>query len=248
VKRSGWVVLGVVLVVLGVFGLLGFLSGLNQETSTTDFDGVDEVVFDISNSSITFSTTEGETEVRTTRTTGFVGGNVSVEVDNGTLRIEQSCPLFFGFGCKASFDVAVPAGTIISGATSNGAIGLDSTDGPVDVTTSNGAVNMSDVTSPLRVATSNGAIVGSNLGSETIEVRTSNGRIELDFAAVPELVRARTSNGAIEIVLPADTPPVALSTSTSNGSVDADIRTDPTANVIVDAETSNGDITVRYGD
>jgi hypothetical protein len=30
--------------------------------------------------------------------------------------------------------------------------------------------------------------------------------------------------------------------------VDADIRTDPTANVIVDAETSNGDITVRYGD
>jgi DUF4097 and DUF4098 domain-containing protein YvlB len=98
------------------------------------------------------------------------------------------------------------------------------------------------------VATSNGAIVGSNLGSETIEVRTSNGRIELDFAAVPELVRARTSNGAIEIVLPADTPPVALSTSTSNGSVDADIRTDPTANVIVDAETSNGDITVRYGD
>jgi hypothetical protein len=242
------VVLGVVLLVLGVIGLLGYFSGLSEETSSSSFEGVTEVVFDVSNSGISFSATDGETVVETTRTTGFLGGDVSVDVDGGTLRIEQSCPLILGLGCRASFDVAIPAGTVISGNTSNGAISLDSTDGPVEVTTSNGAVSLVDVSSDVQVATSNGAISGSGLASMILDVRTSNGRIDLEFSDVPNAVRTRTSNGEIQIVLPGDTPPVALTTSTSNGTVRADIRTDPGADVVVDAETSNGDITVRYGD
>jgi DUF4097 and DUF4098 domain-containing protein YvlB len=108
-------------------------------------------------------------------------------------------------------------------------------------------VTLVDVSSQTSVTTSNGAIDGTGLSLESIEARTSNGQIMLEFEAAPDTVHARSSNGAIEVILPDDAPPFSVTTSTSNGSVETDVRTEPDADGTIDVETSNGDITIRYG-
>jgi hypothetical protein len=64
--------------------------------------------------------------------------------------------------------------------------------------------------------------------------------------SAPASLSARSSNGAIEVRLPPDSGPYAVETSTSNGTVSTDIRTDPAAPLSISLQTSNGDITVGY--
>ena len=247
-RRSGWAAVGVVFIVIGAFWLLWALNRANRETGTAIFSGATNVVFEVGNGPVSISSGGDEVVVESSVTTGFLGGDATVEQEGGTVSIRHDCPIIFGFGCEASFDVTVPGGTAVSGRTSNGAISLHSTDGLVDVTTSNGAVTLVDVSSRATVTTSNGAIGGTGLSSESLEVQTSNGQIVLEFVEAPDEVRARSSNGAIEVVLPENAPPYSVTTSTSNGSVVSDVRTDPDAEATIDVSTSNGDITVEYGD
>ena len=248
VRRRVWTVVGVLFIIIGTLWLLGAINRANRETSTGTFSGATEVVFEVGNGPVSFSSGGDEVVVASSVTTGFLGGDATVEQEGGTVSIRHDCPIFFGFGCEASFDITVPEGTTISGRTSNGAISLDSTEGPVDVTTSNGAVTLVDVSSPATLTTSNGAIGGTGLSSESLEVHTSNGQIVLEFVEAPDEVQARSSNGAIEVILPQDAPPYSVTTSTSNGSVVTEVRTDPEAEGTIDVATSNGDIAIRYGD
>jgi DUF4097 and DUF4098 domain-containing protein YvlB len=141
----------------------------------------------------------------------------------------------------------VPAGTTVSGSTSNGEISLTGLDGTVDVRTSNGAITVADVSSDATLRTSNGTVTGTGLTSEVFDARTSNGRIDTTFTQAPRSVVLDTSNGSVDVVLPSDAPPYRVSTSTSNGKVTTEIRTDPAADGSFDIRTSNGSITVRYG-
>lgn len=246
-SRALWVVVGVVLIAVGVLGVISWTSNLDRETSTETFEGVTEFVFDVENSSIELVGGESELVVDSSFTTGFLGGSVALDRSGETVTLTQQCPLFIGFGCKAAFEVVVPAGTDVSGSTSNGAISAVGLDSPLEATTSNGAVDVEGLSANTSVATSNGVITGSGLSSIEFDARTSNGRIELTFVESPETVSLRTSNGAVTVVLPEDSPPYALTTSTSNGTVDAPVRTDPAASATIDVETSNGDITIEYG-
>jgi DUF4097 and DUF4098 domain-containing protein YvlB len=64
----------------------------------------------------------------------------------------------------------------------------------------------------------------------------------------PQDLRATTDNGSIEVVLP-DTPDAyAVDTSTDNGSIRNDVRTDSTSDRTITLSTDNGNITLRYPD
>jgi hypothetical protein len=243
------IVIGVLLVIFGGVALLSWLSNSNREESTETYLDVTELVFDLENASIEVSAGGDETVVDMSVSTGFLAPTVDLEQRDGVLRLVQDCPsIVFGWGCQSSFEITVPPGTVLTGGTSNGAITLMGLDGPVNIFTSNGAVAMSDVSSDVDVRTSNGAISGSDMTSDALEANTSNGSIDMDFADAPSDLRLDTSNGRVEVVLPADSPPFALSTSTSNGTVTTEIRTDPAASDTIEIETSNGDITVRYAE
>lgn len=251
-NRNSWIVVGVLLVVAGLAGLvLPPLMGSTGDTGSQSFSDVAIVEFDLSNSPVEFHAGgEGEVLVDYTFSTGFLSAaEITLDQNDDVLRIEQTCPAFFSWGCQASFDVVVPAGVEVAGSTSNGSIVLAGLEGPVDVDTSNGGVTLEDVTADtVVVSTSNGTIRGEGLGSDQVEMATSNGRITLSFDVAPSSVSARSSNGAIELYLPGDSPPYAMDTSTSNGTVDTDIRTDPAASLSISLRTSNGDITVGYVD
>jgi len=237
-----------VTIAVGLILLLPFLSNLDEETSTQTFDGVTDLVFDLENSAVNIIGGATGTVVEMSVTTGLLAGDVIVEQSGGTLRLEQRCPLVIGWGCRAFLAVTLPSGVGVSGSTSNGVITAESLDEPISVTTSNGAIHVVDVSASAALRTSNGAILAAGLAAPDVEASTSNGRVQLEFAAAPNSVRATSSNGAIVVILPDESPDYAVNTSTSNGSVSTEVRTDPAAPASIDVETSNGDITVKYAD
>lgn len=244
--RRLWVLIGLIVLVAAGLIFVSAVSNRDQHARTEIFDDVSRVVFELDNSPIEFVGGEGDVVVDISASTGFMSGDARLEQDGDTLFIVHECPSLFGVGCRASFEVHLPSETQISGSASNGRISLMSIDGLVDATTSNGAITVDDVSSEVSVQTSNGSITGTQISSERLEASTSNGRIDLGFVSVPSFVAATTSNGSIEVVLPDESPPYAVTTSTSNGQVTTDIRTDPEAADTIETRTSNGDITIRY--
>ena len=240
--------MGVVAVAVGVVLLFPSVFDLDEETSTETFQEVTNLVFDLESSSVSFIGGSADTVVEVSVTTGLLDGDVTVEQTDGTLRLNQTCPLILGWGCRAFFSVMLPAGVGVSGSTSNGFITAESLDEPISLTTSNGAINVVELAGSAVFMTSNGDVLASGLTSQEVEASTSNGRVQLEFAAAPGSVEATSSNGAIEVILPPDAPAYAVETSTSNGRVETDIRTDPSSSDSIVAETSNGSITIRYGD
>jgi hypothetical protein len=241
------IVVGGLIVVIGAVALLNVFTSANMEEATDTYPGIAALDLDLRNGPVIV--VAGETDevvVEKSYTTGFLGGSTEAEVDGDTLRLIQRCPAIFGFGCRSSYRVSVPAATTVTGRTSNGAITIDGLDGAIDVATSNGAVDLERLTSTVAARTSNGAVSGTGLLSSDLDVSTSNGRVSLEFAQAPSSVRVTTSNGEIDVTLPEDSPPYAVSTSTSNGRVSNEIRTDPAAGETIDLRTSNGDISLRY--
>jgi hypothetical protein len=246
--RSTGIAIGAVAVAIGLILLIPAMSNLTEETSTETFQGVTDLVFDLENSSLNIIGGATDAVVETSVTAGLLGGEVVIEQSDGTLHLEQRCPLILGWGCRAFFSVTLPSDVEVSGSTSNGAVTAESLDEPISVTTSNGAINVVDISGLAVLRTSNGAILAQGLTSSEVDASTSNGRVQLEFAAAPGSVHATSSNGEIVVILPEDAPDYAVGTSTSNGRVVTEVRTDPAAPASIDIETSNGDITVRYAD
>lgn len=246
-RRSGWTVIGVVAIAIGaLFLVVGFADF--EETRTETFEDVTELVFDLENSPVNLIGGGTETAVEVTLTTGLFDGDVTVEQDGGTLRVEQRCPLIIGWGCRAFFSIRMPSDVSVSGSTSNGSITAEVLDEPVSVTTSNGTINVVDLSAPVVLRSSNGDVIALEMSSQEVDASTSNGRVQFEFDAAPSSVQARSSNGTIVVILPPDAPAYAVDASTSNGEVVTDVRTDPASADTIALETSNGDVTVRYSE
>jgi len=242
-RRGVLIVVGVVAVAIGALVLV---VTFDDETRTETFQDVTDLVFDLQNSPVTLIGGATETVVEMTVTTGLLDGDVHVVREGDTLRLEQTCPLIIGWGCRAFISIEMPSDVMVSGSTSNGFITAESLDQTVSLTTSNGSVNVVDLSGPVVLRTSNGELLALEMSSRMVDASTSNGRLQLEFAAAPSSVQASSSNGAIEVFLPDDAPAYAVDASTSNGEVLAEVRTDPSATDSIVLETSNGDITLRY--
>jgi hypothetical protein len=234
--------------IVGAVAVVSAMGSVNMKEVTETFEGVSLIELDLENSPVVVTAGDGgAVRIEKRFTTGWFGGSNRSEQNGDQLRLIQRCPSLFGFGCRARYEVTVPADAAVIGRTSNGSITIERLTGPIDVDTSNGSIELDRISGSALADTSNGAITGSELLSTEVDLSTSNGRIELTFAEAPRTVDLSTSNGSVEVIIPDDSPSYALSTTTSNGTVGTAIRTDPAAtDNMIDISTSNGDITVRY--
>lgn len=195
---------------------------------------------------------------------GILDASASATLDDeGRVVVRTRCPLGIGPVCKVDATVHVPQGTPVTGggaasirvtdtrgpvdvSTDNGSVKVAGADGPVRVRTDNGRIEVFDSIADLDLRTDNGRIDVDGVIASTAATSTSNGRIRLAFSNAPGSISATSSNGRVSIVLPGDAPPYAVSASTSVGSVDLAIRTDPAADRTITAATSNGAISVTY--
>lgn len=229
-----------------MIALLNAAGFINSEESTSSFDGVAVLEFELDNASVTVTAGGDSVVVGKDIRTGWWGGSATEEQNGDVLRVRLDCPNLFGFGCGGSYEITVPGNVEVTGDTGNGAIALTALTADVDVRTSNGAIRLDDLEGAVIARTSNGGIDGSGLASPRVVVDTSNGPIVLSFEFSPDTVEARTSNGRVEIHLPEDSPAYAVDANTSNGTVESAIRTDPAASARIQVNTSNGDVVIGY--
>jgi hypothetical protein len=248
--RAGRIALMIAAVVLIVIGTSALLTGIfeSSRTTTARYDGaVDRLVVRSGNGEIVVTATDtAEIEVQRDERYVFRRPERAAGVEDGTLTIEDGCPsfnfLFLG-GCRVDFRITVPAATAIDLDSSNGDLVVEGIEGSIVVKTSNGDIDLDRVAGPTEAVTSNGSIVGRGLETATVRADTSNGRISLVFASVPDSVEADTSNGDIDIALP--DAPYRIDADTGNGDVDVRVVSDPGAPRSITARSSNGNIDIR---
>lgn len=106
-----------------------------------------------------------------------------------------------------SYEIHVPRKTSLDLTATNGGITIENVDGTIDFRTTNGGVSLSGVGGNVRGETANGGIdvdlTGDRWSGEGLDVRTTNGGIEL---AIPANYSARletgTVNGGLDIGFP----------------------------------------------
>ena len=149
--------------------------------------------------------------------------------------------------------------------TSNASIEMDGIAGEVQLKTSNGRISIERVAKRVDAETSNSSIKARLDGSSPVRLNTSNGSIDVGFAAQPKAdVRAETKNSSITVHLPQGTG-ARVTADTSNGSVSSDFEVQGSSRgdddrhrnhlsgligaggPLVDLSTSNGSIRIVQG-
>lgn len=115
-----------------------------------------------------------------------------------------------------------------------------------DLASEGGGISVRRVAGPLRLRSQGGDVDATRLRGGTVDVRSDGGGISLSFAAPPRHVAARSSGGGILVVLPDRPVAYRVDATAAGGSTDAPVRTDPTSSRVIRAESSGGDVTVRY--
>lgn len=233
---------GLVAVAALALGACGFGPRTTATDTYTEDAGITSVRLDLEAGSVTLRGSDDATGLSIERTVDYVGEHPASE----THRIEDGVLVLAGCGrrCSASYTVDLPAGLPVTGQTSHGSIDLDRT-GAVDVRTSNGSVTLTGVDARVLARTSNGKITGTGLGgTEGVDVETSNGSIELTLAT-PQDVRATTDNGTVQLTVPEGS--YRVSASTDLGGTDVSVPDDPDGEFHLDAQSSNGRVTVAQG-
>ncbi|MET4226378.1 DUF4097 family beta strand repeat-containing protein [Oerskovia enterophila] len=233
---------GLVAVAALALGACGFGPRTTATDTSTEDAAITAVRLDLEAGSVTLRGSDEATGLSIERTVDYVGEHPARE----THRIEDGVLVLAGCGrhCSASYTVDLPAGLPVTGETSHGSIDLDRT-GAVDVRTSNGSITLAGVDARVLARTSNGKITGTGLGgAEGIEVETSNGSIELTLTT-PQDVRATTDNGRVQLTVPEGS--YRVSASTDLGGTEVSVPDDPDGEFHLDAQSSNGRVTVAQG-
>jgi hypothetical protein len=151
------------------------------------------------------------------------------EVVGGTLVLDVDCPGLLSHFCEVDHTVEVPRG-------------LD-----VWIDNANGSTDVAGLAGSLDVDGDNGRITGRDLRTPVLRVSNDNGAIDLVVVEAPDRVAVDNDNGAIELTVPHVDEGYAVETQNDNGSIDVQVRTDPTSPRSISAENDNGSIELRAG-
>ncbi|WP_299531302.1 DUF4097 family beta strand repeat-containing protein [uncultured Streptomyces sp.] len=165
-------------------------------------------------------------------------------MDGGTLTLKVDCDAMIS-DCEARYTVKVPDGVAVNVDGDNGKITATGFDTPLELSSDNGGVVVRDVSGPLKLRSQNGSVDAKNISGASVEARSDNGEVRLEFAAVPDLVDVVSQNGRIDIDLPSGRDAYAVDADADNGDVDVDVPRDSTSHHVVKVRSDNGGITVR---
>jgi hypothetical protein len=167
-------------------------------------------------------------------------------IEGDALVLDMDCPTGIPTWCSVDYKLVVPRGLDVEVDNENGRTILRDIDGDVLVDGSNGRIELARLGGDVDVDTSNGRVEASGLRGDVVHSRSRNGSVRLAFAEAPTTVTARTSDGSVVIVVPDGDATYRVLADNFVGSIDAAIRTDPTSDRTITANTDHGSITVRY--
>lgn len=212
-------------------------------------DAGSDVRIDVPNARIDVEAGEGA-EVLVSMSGSYSGPRPGLEVQTvgDETRVEGGCPRVPFTRCDLRLEVQMPSGSNLTIRGTNGQMSVSGLEGAVDVETNNGRVDVEHVSGPLILGTTNGAIRLEDGRSERVSARTTNGGVELDFAAPPSVVEAESTNGGITVRVPDDGEQYFVDADTTNGGIDdEDLQSERTADRTITVRTTNGGITLDRG-
>lgn len=174
------------------------------------------------------------TGVEVRRTVRYRGGTAPAEtarVEGARLTLNLDC----GSNCSVSYQVRLPKGASVTGATSSGDVALSGV-GTVDVEVSSGDIELKDANGAAKLSASSGTIVVRGLDGD-LTAKTSSGDIDASGLAAAT-IRAEATSG--DVTLEAAGGTIAVET----GSGDIELRVPDNA-CRVTADAGSGRVTVR---
>lgn len=251
--HAAWLAAGSVLTIAsagwGAFNVVDLLAHeVRTDTEVVDAEGVS--LIDIDNSSgrvVVTGTDTDEIRIVARVSDGLRATGNSYRVVDDRLEIRGTCPLLGSMWCSVDYRIEVPADIDLDLDVDNRVEVVDMR-GALTIESDNGRIEIRGADGPLRATADNGTIDATGIRSATVFAVSDNGSVEIVMVEPPQDLRASSDNGGVEVVLP-DTPDAyAVDTSTDNGSVRNEVRTDPAGARTITLRSDNGDVTVRYPD
>jgi hypothetical protein len=177
---------------------------------------------------------------------GLVATDHAMRIEDGVLMIESSCPFLLSDFCWVDYTIAMPADLALTVRNDDSGVSAIGVDGPVDISSEHGSVEVDGAGESLRLRSEHGRIAATNLRATTVDARSEHGSVRLGFVNAPEEVVARSEHGSVEVVLPDDQATYRVDLSSSHGSTDLLVRTDPASARTVTAHSGHGNVVVRY--
>ncbi|SCF66632.1 DUF4097 family beta strand repeat-containing protein [Streptomyces sp. Ncost-T10-10d] len=166
------------------------------------------------------------------------------KMQDDTLTLQVKCRALIS-DCASQHQVKVPRGVAVVVKGDNGKIVASGFDTPLTLHADNGMVTVRDSSGPLELGSDNGGILTEGISAKSVSARSDNGRIQLGFDSVPDLVDTESDNGGITIDLPGGSVRYAVDAVAHNGRVSVDAPRSDNSGHVVKARSDNGQVTVR---
>jgi len=237
--------LGLAIVAWNAVAVASLLSRAT-ETRAATFDGVRVLELDLSFEEVDVTGSATADEVTVDRGWHWSLGEPEIVTrqDGDRLVVGSSCSWTPGLPCTGWVHLTVPADVTVTGGVSDSHLTLRELTGELDVATSDGDITLAAVSGPLRLESRDGSVEGTGIRSSRVSASTSDGSVRLAFADPPRSVRATSRDGSVQLTLPDDRTAYHVTVSTSDGSSDVTVPTDPTAPRRITASTSDGDVDI----
>ncbi|MDX6363003.1 MAG: hypothetical protein QOC85_2013 [Streptomyces sp.] len=145
--------------------------------------------------------------------------------------------------CAARHRIEVPRGVAVTVKDSDGRVTAQGFKEALAIRTSDGAVRVTESSGPLDLVTDDGSVTALGVGSRRVKANTQDGSVRLELGVVPDLVESRSKDGSITIGLPHDT--YRVTTETGDGAVRVSVPRNDSSSHVVSARTDDGKVTVR---
>jgi hypothetical protein len=253
--RWSWLTVGTILAIASIgwaaFNVASLFAWDRQRFETTfrvaQRDGVRTVDIDNDGGSVHVIGTEGEDVIVNGEIVqGFQKASHAERVEGDRVVLEGDCPLSVSY-CNIDYEVQVPRDVDIRVRASGGPVTVTGVDGDLDIGSSGGGIRVEGGGGDLLLRSSGGGVRAFALTATRVDASSSGGGVQVEFVDAPRTVVAHSSGGGVTVVVP-DIPSVfyGVDASSSGGSVDTDIRSDPTSDRTISARSSAGGVTVRY--
>jgi len=170
-------------------------------------------------------------------------GHASWTLDGDTLHLGINCSGLV-VSCGSRFQVAVPPDVSVAVHSGSGNDTVSGLPGPVAIDGGSGQVELSDTSGPLQIGTGSGNITASAIRSPTVHATSNQGKVDIGFAAPPQMVDIRCTVGNATARVPTAGHRYRVVVTTDTGTAQSTVPDDPNSDSIVQVFSHNGNATV----
>ena len=230
----------------GAFTMVGLFAHTSEHHESSYTWNGGEVSIDVGSGDVHVAAGTGsQIEIAYTEHYELKKPTVTATTNGNGLQLRARCPGgIFSNNCEINYTVTLPTSAHLVVHTGDGGIDVADLTGGMSADSGNGGITFDNVSGEIVAHTGDGGIRATGLRSTSVQAKTGNGGISLEWAVPPTTVSATTGDGGIHLTVPAGSGPYAVQASTGDGGKSIEVPTDPNATPAIVAHTGNGGIVI----